>query len=266
MNRSNSTSGPPRQTVMPLVALVARPMLSLAAQSGVALILRCKGRPAPFRTAAGWWMVYGSAVNVGCVALLAAAARVEAAELREAAGLAPRPRRRARSSLVDVAALVPAAVVSQLLARPLSPDPEDPFPAQLRVCRLDGMARTYSIAVWPGLWAASEEITYLGYALPHLERRFGTPLAGLLTVVAWAAQHAVIPSLPGWRYAWTRVVTMLPVSAAFVTVYLARGRRLGPLITAHWASDTTSAILVATMRRGSCRCASTAPSTGSGRP
>jgi membrane protease YdiL (CAAX protease family) len=248
MNRSNSTSGRPRPTVLPLVALVARPMLSLAAQSGVALILRRKGRPAPFRAAAGWWMVYGSAVDVGCVALVAAAARVEAVELREAAGLAPRPRRRARSSLVDVAALVPAAVVSQLLARPLSPDAKDPLPAQLRVCRLDGIARAYSIAVWPGLWAASEEITYLGYALSHLERRFGTPLASLLTVVAWAAQHAVIPSLPGWRYAWTRAVTMLPVSAAFVTVYLARGRRLAPLMTAHWASDTTSAVLAVTMQ------------------
>lgn len=253
MNRSNSTSGLPYQTVMPLVALVARPMLSLAAQSGAALILRRKGRLAPFRAAAGWWMVYGSAVDVGCAALVAAAARAEAAELRETAGLAPRPRRRARLSLMDVAALVPAAVVSQLLARPLSPDPKDPLPAQLRVSRLDGMARAYSIAVWPGLWATSEEITYLGYALPHLERRFGTSLASLLTVVAWAAQHAVIPSLPGWRYAWTRVVTMLPVSAAFVTIYLARGRHLGPLITAHWASDTTSAILAATMQPASPR-------------
>lgn len=101
---------------------------------------------------------------------------------------------------------------SQLIARSLSPDPKDPLPAQLRVCRLEGIARAYSIAVWPGLWAASEEITYLGYALPHLERRLATSLASLLTVVAWAAQHAVIPSLPGWRYRWTRVVTMLPVS------------------------------------------------------
>jgi membrane protease YdiL (CAAX protease family) len=251
MNGLNSTPGRPRQTVLPLVALVARPMLSLAAQSGVALILRRKGRPAAFRAAAGWWMVYGSAVDVACMALVAAAATAEPAGLRETAGLASRPRRRARSSLVDVAALVPAAVVSQLLARPLSPDPKDPLPAQLRVCRLDGMARVYSIAVWPGLWAASEEITYLGYALPRLERRFGTPLAGLLTVVAWAAQHAVIPSLPGGRYAWTRVVTMLPVSAAFVLVYLTRGRRLAPLITAHWASDTTSAILAAAMQPAS---------------
>ncbi len=63
MNRSNSASGRPRQTAVPLVALVARPILSLAAQSGVALILRRKGRPAPFRTAAGWWMVYGSAMR-----------------------------------------------------------------------------------------------------------------------------------------------------------------------------------------------------------
>jgi hypothetical protein len=49
-----------------LLAIVARPVLSVAAQSGVALLLYTKGRSQPFRRAAGWWMVYGTAVDVGC--------------------------------------------------------------------------------------------------------------------------------------------------------------------------------------------------------
>jgi membrane protease YdiL (CAAX protease family) len=38
----------------------------------------------------------------------------------------------------------------------------------------------------------------------------------------------------------------VPVSVAFTSVYLARGRRLGPLIAAHWASDLSAALLAAT--------------------
>jgi membrane protease YdiL (CAAX protease family) len=68
-----------------------------------------------------------------------------------------------------------------------------------------------------------------------------------LVSLAWAAQHAVMPALPGRRYALSRVVAMVPVSVAFTSVYLARGRRLGPLIAAHWASDLSAALLAATV-------------------
>jgi hypothetical protein len=45
----------------------------------------------------------------------------------------------------------------------------------------------------------------------------------------------------------SRVVAMVPVTAAFTTVYLARGRRLAPLIAAHWASDLSAAVLAASL-------------------
>ena len=40
---------------------------------------------------------------------------------------------------------------------------------------------------------------------------------------------------------------MVPVTAAFTGVYLARGRRLAPLIVAHWASDLSAAVLAASL-------------------
>jgi membrane protease YdiL (CAAX protease family) len=233
--------------VLPLLMLVARPVFSMAAQSAVALLFRAKGQREPFRRAAGWWMVYGSAVDAGCVALLAAAARGEGIPLRDAAGLGRRPPRRRSAALLDAAALVPAAVVSQLLSRPLSADPADPYPPQIRASRLHGSARLYSLIAWPALWAVGEEATYLGYALPRLERRIGIGRAAPLVALAWAAQHAVMPALPGRRYALSRVLTMLPVSAAFVAVYVARGRRLAPLIAVHWALDASAAGLAAVL-------------------
>jgi hypothetical protein len=55
-----------------------------------------------------------------------------------------------------------------------------------------------------------------------------------------------MPVLPGRRYVLSRVAAMVPVSASFTAVCLARGRRLGPLIAAHWASDLSAALLAAT--------------------
>lgn len=234
-------------SLLPLLALVARPALSLAAQSAVALVLAARGQRQPFRRAARWWMVYGTAVDLGCGAVLAAAARGEGVALRAAAGAKSRPRRSLGAASLDVAALVPAAIVSQLLGRWLGPDPADPYPPQIRVSRLRGAARAYSLTVWPLLWAVCEEATYLGYALPRLERRYGVGRSAALVSLAWAAQHAVMPALPGRRYALSRVVAMVPVSVAFTSVYLARGRRLGPLIAAHWASDLSAALLAATV-------------------
>jgi membrane protease YdiL (CAAX protease family) len=103
--------------------------------------------------------------------------------------------------------------------------------------------------VWPVLWAICEEATYLGYALPRLDRRYGAGRAAALVPLAWAAQHAVMPTHPGRRCATSRVAAMVPATAAFTCIYLDRGRRLGPLIAAHWASDLSAAALAASNHR-----------------
>lgn len=252
---SATRGGAANGSLLPLLAIVARPALSLAAQSGVALLLCARGQPQPFRQAARWWMVYGTAVDVGCGALLVVAARREGVSLRAAAGAGCRPRRSLGAASLDVAALVPAAIVSQLLGRRLGPDPADPYPPQIRVSRLRGAARVYSLTGWPVLWAMCEEATYLGYAFPRLERRYGAGRSAALVSLAWAAQHVVMPVLPGRRYAVSRVFAMLPVSAAFTSVYLARGRRLGPLIVAHWASDLSAALLAGSLAAREARSA-----------
>ena len=130
-------------------------------------------------------MVYGTAADVGCGTVLVAAKRREGVSLRAAAGAGSRPRHSLRAASLDVAALVPAAIGSQLLARRLGPDPADPYPLQIRVSRLHGAARVYSLTVWPVLWAVCEEATYLGYAFPRLERRYGAGRSAALVSLAW---------------------------------------------------------------------------------
>jgi hypothetical protein len=81
----------------------------------------------------------------------------------------------------------------------------------------------------------------------RLEGKLGPVAAATLVAAAWAFQHAVMPVLPGRRYALMRVVTMLPVSTAFTAVYVTRGRRLTPMAAADWLSDASAALLAATL-------------------
>ncbi len=155
----------------PMVALIARPVLALAGQTGLALMMRARHRPDPFRRAAGYWMVTSSVADVGCLLALRASARREGLSFREAAGFGDHPVRNSGSAWVDVGALAPATVLSQFLDRLLNRGRADPYPAQIRASRTHGWTRAYSLTVWPVLWATTEEATYLGYALPRLERR-----------------------------------------------------------------------------------------------
>jgi membrane protease YdiL (CAAX protease family) len=230
---------------VPLMMLVARPALALAAQSITALALRGNLSRRAWTSAAQYWMVYTSLVDLGCLAILVSQARREHIPLLTTMGFDERPPRPFRSALADVGLVVPAAVVSQLLSRPLGDG--DRYPPQIRVAHLQGWARAYSLAAWPLVWGITEEATYLGYALPRLERRLGPVAAATLVAAAWALQHAVMPVLPGRRYALMRVITMLPVSTTFTAVYATRGRRLTPMVAAHWLSDASAALLAATL-------------------
>jgi membrane protease YdiL (CAAX protease family) len=112
------------------------------------------------------------------------------------------------------------------------------------------MASAYSVLVWPVLWAAAEEATYLGYTLPRLEALTGsTPASVALVSAVWALQHEALPLLPDGRYLVYRPLTALPVTFTTTLLYLLRGRRLPPLMVAHWASDAASALFAALPQR-----------------
>jgi hypothetical protein len=71
-----------------------------------------------------------------------------------------------------------------------------------------------------------------------------------------------MPLLPEGRYLAARAISAAPMSAAFTAIFVLRGRRLRPLIAAHWLSDLSAAILAAALpfmkRRAAHRAASPA--------
>jgi hypothetical protein len=66
----------------PLLLATGRNGLILLAQAVPAGVFASQGHPAPWRPAAPWWTVYGTLVDLGCLALLWRFARAEGITIR----------------------------------------------------------------------------------------------------------------------------------------------------------------------------------------
>jgi hypothetical protein len=76
----------------PLLLATGRSGLILLAQALAAGVFALRGHPAPWRAAAPWWTVYGTLVDLGCLALMWRFTRAEGITIRDLIG-AIRPRR-----------------------------------------------------------------------------------------------------------------------------------------------------------------------------
>lgn len=236
----------------PPLMLGARLAFAVLVQGGVAALLRGKGRPDPLHQAARWWMVDGTLVDLACLLTLDQLVDREGLTLSDLLGRERAPLGRdLLESLGALAALAPTAALSAMLQRPFYGSAA--LPPQVAAAKTPPLAGAYSVVAWPVLWAFAEELTYLGYTLPRLEAQTGsTRVAGALVSLAWAGQHVAMPLLRDPRYLVARPLTALPITAATTTYFLLRGRRLAPLILAHWA-------LGAGRRNGAHRCAGGSP-------
>jgi uncharacterized protein len=230
----------------PALALVMRSAFALLAQALVAAGLRRRGHPAPWQAAAAWWIVHSSLADIGCLLVLRALLHREGLRLRDIAGF---ERKRVRADLKEglkaVAAQSLAAGISTALTRPFYPDGVPPL---ISIVRVPWWARLYGALVWPPLWVYTEELVYLGYALPRLEAQLGsTPAAATLVILAWGPlQHPTLPALPDRRHIAYRALTALPPITGQVVFFLSRGRRLPPLMFAHWLADFATGVMIAT--------------------
>jgi hypothetical protein len=229
---------------VPVLMLAARPFFALATQLAVALGFRLARHPEPVKEAGRWWMVSGTdLLSLGTLTWLT---RREGTHLADLFSI--RRERLSRDlvqALGDLVALTPAVGMSAALTR-LFYGPSGQ-PPQVAVARgLPRAASVYSVLVWPTVWAAAEEATYLGYTLPRLEALTGnTPASVALVSAVWALQHEALPLLPDRRYLVYRPLSALPVTLTTTLLYLFRGRRLLPLVVAHWAADAGSGLFAA---------------------
>lgn len=232
----------------PLLLVSARTVLLLLFQALTAAMLGLRHAAFPWVAAGKWWTIYGTLVDLGCLALMWRFLRREGIGFRELIG---------RFRLRDiVAGLGWFAVIFPILGicLPLSARifygtwfPY--FDRGAVVSPLPLWASLYTLFLWWTLWSATEETTYQAYVLPRLEALMKRPLAATLVVAFfWALQHAAVPLVLDWRYPIWRVVATFPGVLAFVLVYR-RTLRLPPLIIAHWPGDIFVAILSVTPAR-----------------
>jgi membrane protease YdiL (CAAX protease family) len=235
----------------PAVMVLARFLVACQVQVLVAGLFKRRGDPDPIRAAARWYMPSGTLIDLASLAALAWLCRREGIRLTGLVGA-----RRAvdkRQLLGDLGLLLlvfeppavaaAAVVTARFYGRELPPTltlPRD----------LPGWAAAYSVVVWPAIWGLTEELVYLGYALPRLEVQLNsTWRAAAIVALAWAWQHVALPFLPDWRYLTSRVLAALAVTCTMTMFYIVRGRRLLAPIVAHWLSDSATAFLATMVPR-----------------
>jgi len=225
----------------PLLLVVGRSVLIIAAQAVTACLLWLRSRSWSWNAAAKWWTVYGTLVDLGCLALMVAFTRKEGIRLRDLIG--PVRLRWGRDVFLGAGILVlvfPFFVLAAPLVTRLvyasTPIPTFDGLAAGRVLPL--WAVVYSFSIWLLIWSPTEEMTYQGYALPRLEVLFNSRWKAIALVSFWwAIQHPFLPFVLDWKFVVWRFLVFLPSMIPLMLLYL-KIRRLPPFFLAHWSMDT----------------------------
>jgi hypothetical protein len=151
----------------PLLLVTGRSALIFAAQALVALVAAVQGSPTPWPSAAPWWTVCGTLVDLGCLALMWRITRGEGIPVRDLKGHIRW--RRGRDLFAGVGWLLlvfPLFVGGGLLSDLLvyGTLQVDAYPGLVFGRLLPAWAIAYSLGLWWLIWSPTEEITYQAYA------------------------------------------------------------------------------------------------------
>ena len=227
----------------PLLMLGARLGFAVAAQAVAAGVFLLRGEATPWKSAAPWWTVYGTLIDIGCLLALTYWMRREGGRLSDLVGM--QPERLGRDILLGLAytaGILPFAVLGGFLGTTLI---YGSVPGPIPIGPLPLAGALYSFLIWPVVWAITEEITYLGYVLPRLEALTGrTWIAFLMVAFFWSIQHSAMPLRLDLHFILWRALTSLPVMVVMSLIFI-RTRRLMPLIVAHWTADALAVLITA---------------------
>ncbi|HUA13736.1 MAG TPA: CPBP family intramembrane glutamic endopeptidase [Verrucomicrobiae bacterium] len=229
----------------PLVVVIGRTALILLAQGLVAVIFLLRGAVHPWLAAAPWWTIYGTLVDIGCLALMWRFTRKEGIRLRDLIG--PIHWRYGKDfflGLLILAVVFPMFALGAAISNRIV-GTYQPVPGLLDGRMLPLWATIYSYSLWWMIWSPTEEMTYAGYALPRMQALGRTWLAIAVVGFWWTVQHPFLPFVLEWQNFLWRFITFAPGIVALMLIYL-RVRRLAPLILAHWTMDVVAVMM--TMR------------------
>ena len=225
----------------PAAMLLARTVLAVAAQAVVAAVFAVRGSSTPWHDAEPWLPVYGTLIDIGCLALLWRLTRREGMRLLDLVGFRPK---RLRGDVLLGMALIPVSLVfifsgTYVAGLLVYGAPAPPY-------FLGGLplpAALYGLLVWPFIWGVTEQMTYNGYLLSRLQvlcRR--TSVAIVVVAFSWSLQHAFMPLTFDAKFMTYRLLASLPL-AVFETLLYLRLRRLVPLAVAHALMDGATVLI-----------------------
>ncbi|MGC1422688.1 MAG: CPBP family glutamic-type intramembrane protease [Terracidiphilus sp.] len=230
----------------PLIVMVARPLLMIVAQGLTALILAGLHRPDAWHEAGHWWTIYGTLVDIGCLAAMFWFTRREGIRLRDLFG--PVRLRYGKDIFLGLgyfALVFPLFLIGGMAFHKLlyGASTADAGAYLVQPHAMPVWAVVYSLSLWWIIWSPTEEATYQAFALPRMRALTGrTWLAFVVVGFVWAFQHSLLPFVLDWRFILFRTLAFAPGVFAMMAIYW-RTRRLAPLIVAHWPMDIAGALM-----------------------
>lgn len=231
----------------PLLVLVARSALILLTQGLVLLLFFALQVPDATVVIRNWWPVYGTLVDIGCLAIMYFLTKREGIRLLDLIGIVKSRLKKeiplgiGLFILIFPVAMLGGGALGQLfIYGKLNPA----FPQYTYNDRVLPLAALlYARLIWWTIWSATEEMTYNGYALPRLIAITGSRWLSVVVVAFFfALQHSFL-MLAGLQFFVYIFITFVPLSIAMVLAYL-KLRRLPPLIVAHWLMDLSNVWLL----------------------
>jgi hypothetical protein len=220
-----------------------RPLLFVAWQALLAVLLLTLGRPAAWQSAAAWWPDSAALTGIVGLPLLV---WLFARDGQHFASLFRFERRTWRGDLlVFIALAIVSGLVSFLPAQAaalwLFGDVQRGF--NLLAGPLPTWVSQLNLIAFPVLVALTELPTYFGYVMPRLEALTRSGWLGVLVpVTVLAAQHSFLPLLPDGRFMLWRFLMFLPLALLIGLSLRWRPRLMPYWIVGHGLIDLLTAL------------------------
>jgi hypothetical protein len=225
----------------PLMLTFTRFFLALLFQFLLTFLLVYLKNPTPLKSAGKWFTVYGTLIDIVCLILIYRQINKEGKTFKDLINIDSKHIIKSElTGLGYTLFLFPISIAGTILSAFLI---YGTFNAQQIMGGIPLWGAIYSVAIFPIEWAFSEQMTYQGYCLPHLEKAFNSKwLAIVIISFGWMLQHVALPFTPDWKYALMRMISFLPLTIIMPVMYL-RTKRLLPFILCHWFMDFVAAVM-----------------------
>ena len=244
VNKIETIEGNREVTNWAIGLVLARCILLILFQGILAFYFHLQGNQMPWESAAKWWTVYGTLVDISCLLLLHFALKKEGKNLSSLFDFdKDRIFKDLKTGLLvfffifPFVALLSGFGTGYLI---LNKDTLNSIYGLLGERTLPSWAYYYSIFIWWIIWSPTEELTYQAYSLRRLISKYGQVKTLLFVGFFFALQHSFLPLIFDWRYIIWRLVSFFPLVICLVIVYMRTGR-ITPVIIAHALMDINAA-------------------------